>query len=417
MRGLLHEVGGSLDVLEAHILGAGDVDEHTARAVDGGLHERACDGHAGSFLRLALAGGVADAHVGKAGVLHDGGDVRKVEVDEAGVLDEIGDAGDGLMQHVVRDLEGVGQRDLLVGGILQAVVRDDEQRIDLAEQLVDAGDSLVHAALALELEGLGHHGDREDSGLAGDIGNGGSSAGAGAAAHAGRDEDHVGILKGLGNVVAALLGGALADLGIAAGALTVGQLLADLDLLIRAGNGQRLLIGIDGDVLDTLGTGLHHAIDNVVAGAADADDLQGDDILGSGFSQIGHCWFLPVWIGFVCFSKNGLGLRDRFLRGLLADRSFLRDQIQLDILLHFRLCRNGFQHFGLLHSGLLQRRLLRRRRLPGGVRSGPVAVLFLILTHFISFSLQGQYFYLGSAEPDAMHILTAYFPPAIDESS
>ena len=291
---------------------------------------------------------MADAHVGKAGVLHDGGDVRKVEVDEAGVLDEVGDAGDGLMQHIVRDLEGVGQRDLLVGGVLQTIVRDDEQRIDLAEQLVDAGDGLIHAALALELEGLGDDGDREDTGLAGNIGDGGSRARAGAAAHAGRDEDHVGILKGLGDVIAALLGGALADLGIAAGALTVGQLLADLDLLVCAGNGQRLLIGIDGDILDALSTGFHHAVDDVVAGAADADHLQGDDILGSGFIQIGHSWFLPVWFGFVCFSKNGLGLRDRLLRGLLDDRRLVRDQIQLDILLRGGLLRNRHLHDRLL---------------------------------------------------------------------
>ena len=252
------------------------------------------------------------------------------------------------MQHVVRDLEGVSQRDLLVGGILQTIVRDDEQRVDLAEQLVDAGDGLIHAALALELEGLRDDSNREDTGLAGDIGDGGCSAGAGAAAHAGRDEDHVGILKGLGDVVAALLGGALANLGIAAGALTMGQLLADLNLLVRAGNGQRLLIGIDGDVLDTLGTGLHHAVDYVVAGAADADDLQGDDILGSGFSQIGHCWFLPVWIGFVGFDAFRLGLNNRLGRDFLADRRFVRDQIQLDV---------------LLHDGLLLHRLRHDRRL------------------------------------------------------
>ena len=124
VRSLLNEVCGRLDILQAHILRAGDVDEHAARTVDGRLHEGAGHGHAGGVLRLALAGGAADAHVGEAGVLHDAGDVRKVEVDKAGVLDEVGDAHDGLTQHVVRDLEGVGQRDLLVGGEFQAVIRD-----------------------------------------------------------------------------------------------------------------------------------------------------------------------------------------------------------------------------------------------------------------------------------------------------
>ena len=169
--------------------------------------------------------------MGEAGVLHDAGDVRKVEVDEAGVLNEIRDAHDGLTQDVIRDLKSVGQRDLLVGGKLQPVVRDDEQRVDLAQQLVDTDHSLIHATLALELEGLGDDADGQDAGLAGDVRDRGRRARAGAAAHAGGDEDHVRILQTLGDIVAALLGAALADIGIAAGALTMGQLLADLACL------------------------------------------------------------------------------------------------------------------------------------------------------------------------------------------
>ena len=134
MRSLPNEVCSRLDILQTHILGAGDVDEHAARAVDRRLHERARHGHAGGILRLASPGGAANAHVGEAGVLHDTGDVRKVEVDEAGVLYQIRDAHDGLTQDIIRDLESVGQRDLLVGGKLQPVVRDDEQRVDLAQQ-------------------------------------------------------------------------------------------------------------------------------------------------------------------------------------------------------------------------------------------------------------------------------------------
>src|SRR5699024_5730605 len=114
VRGLLNEVRGGLDVGETHVLAAGDVYQHAVRAVDAGLHERAGDGHLRGLLGLALAHGVTHAHVREAGVLHDGGDVGEVEVDEAGVLDEVGYTGDGLTQHVVGYLKGVGQGDLLV---------------------------------------------------------------------------------------------------------------------------------------------------------------------------------------------------------------------------------------------------------------------------------------------------------------
>ncbi len=224
------------------------------------------------------------AHVSAARVLHDAGHVSKVEVDEAGILDEVGNAGDGLAQHIVRDLEGVGQRDLLVSGVFQAVIGDDQQRIDLAEQLLDAGLGLIHTALALKLEGLGHHADREAAGLACDIGDRGGRAGTGAAAHAGGNEHHIGVLDGLGDVVAALLRGALADLRIGAGALTVGHLLADLHLLVGIGDRKGLLVRIYRNKLDTLGAGFYHSVHNVVAGAADADHFQRHNIFGPGLS-------------------------------------------------------------------------------------------------------------------------------------
>ena len=52
----------------------------------------------------------------------------------------------------------------------------------------------------------------------GDLGHDRGAAGAGAAALAGGDEDHVGALEHLLDLVAVLLGGLAADLGVAAGA-------------------------------------------------------------------------------------------------------------------------------------------------------------------------------------------------------
>ena len=208
-----------------------------------------------------------------------GGDVGKVQVDEAGVLDQIRDGLHRLAEHVVGDLKGILEGDLLVGGELQPLVGDDDQGVHLAPELLDAGLSLLHPAAALKGEGLGDHAHGEQTGLLGDVGHNGGRAGAGAAAHAGGDEDHVGILQGLGDLAPALLGGLAAHLRVGARPLAAGELLTDLDLVGGAGSGQRLLVRIDGDKIHTLHAGAHHAVDHVAAAAAHTDDLDGDDAL------------------------------------------------------------------------------------------------------------------------------------------
>ena len=199
----------------------------------------------------------------------------------------------GLQQHLVRDAEGIEHGDLLIGGIFQPVIGDDEQGVHLADELADASLGLEHALAALEAEGLGHHAHGQDALFLGDVGHHGGRAGTGAAAHAGGDEHHIRVLKGLGDVVAVLLGAALAHLGIAAGALAVGQLLTDLELDVRPGGAQHLLVRIDGDEFNALDILLHHMVDHVVSGAADADDLYIHHIVGTGLEIISHGLFLP----------------------------------------------------------------------------------------------------------------------------
>src|SRR5699024_7284323 len=135
----------------------------------------------------------------------------------------------------------------------------------------DAGLGLLHPAAALKGEGLGDHAHGEHAHLLGDVGHDGGRAGAGAAPHAGGDEDHVGVLHRLGDLAAVLLGGLAAHLGVGARPLSVGELFADLDLLGGAGDGQRLLVRIDADEIHALGARFHHAVDHVVAAAAHAD--------------------------------------------------------------------------------------------------------------------------------------------------
>ena len=227
--------------------------------------------------------------MGHAGVLHDGGDVGKVQVDKAGVPDQVRDGLHRLTQHIVRDLKGVGKGDLLVGGVLQALVGDDDQGVHLVPELPDAGLRSPHPPGPLKAEGLRHDAHGEDVHLLGHLRHDGGAAGAGAAAHARGDEDHVGILQGLRDLAPALLGGLAAHLGIGAGALAVGQFLTDLDLIGGAGDVEGLLVGVHRHELHALGAGLHHAVDHVVAAAAHTDDFDIDDGLGTGFQSECHC--------------------------------------------------------------------------------------------------------------------------------
>ena len=79
-----------------------------------------------------------------------------------------------------------------------------------------------------------------------------------------------------------LLGGALADRGVAAGAEAAGDLVADPDLVRRVRLEERLGVGVDGDELDAHHLGPDHPVDGVAAAAADADDADQREVLGIG---------------------------------------------------------------------------------------------------------------------------------------
>ena len=81
----------------------------------------------------------------------------------------------------------------------------------------------------------------------------------------------------LGNgLIAVFLRTFAADLRIGACPLTMSQLFADLDLICGAGTGQDLLVRVHRNKFHTLRSSLHHAVDHVVAAAADANDLNID---------------------------------------------------------------------------------------------------------------------------------------------
>jgi hypothetical protein len=111
------------------------------------------------------------------------------------------------------------------------------------------------------------------------LGHDGRAAGAGAAALARGDEDHVGALQRLLQLVAALLRGGEADGGVRAGSEAARRLRADVDLHIGVAHHQRLRVGVHGHELDAAEAGVDHAVDGVRAAAAHADDLDDGEVV------------------------------------------------------------------------------------------------------------------------------------------
>ena len=186
---------------------------------------------------------------------------------------------DALEEHLVGLLEGVEDGDVAVGDREQPVVGDHDEGVDL---LAEVGDALLGgagAAAALEGERPGDDADGQRAERAGDARDDGRAAGAGAAALAGGDEDHVGALEDLLDLVGVVLGGLLADLGVGAGAEAAGELAADVELDVGVAHEQGLGVGVDRDELDALEADLDHPVDGVDAAAADAHDLDDREVV------------------------------------------------------------------------------------------------------------------------------------------
>ena len=155
-------------------------------------------------------------------------------------------------------------------------------------QFLDALERDLHAPAALERERLGDHRHGQDAQLLGQLRDHRRGAGAGAAAHAGGDEHHVGAVERLADALAVLERGLAADFGIGAGAQALGDVAAELQHAAwRRGCLERLRVGVGADELDAVDAGADHVGDGVAAAAADADDL--DDRVGcEPFDQFEH---------------------------------------------------------------------------------------------------------------------------------
>ena len=115
--------------------------------------------------------------------------------------------------------------------------------------------------------------------LFGDLGDDGPATGAGAATFAHGDEDHVGALEHLFDLVAVILGRLAPDLRVGSGTEAAGELTPDVELDVGVAHQQRLRVGVHRDELDALEAGVDHAVDRVAAAAPDSDDLDHGEVV------------------------------------------------------------------------------------------------------------------------------------------
>ena len=174
----------------------------------------------------------------------------------------------------------------------QPVVRDHDQRVDRGGEPVDALDGLARALLAFEAERLGHDADGQRAAVAGDLRDHRRSAGAGAAAHAGRHEHHVGARDEVGDALHALLGRAAPDLRVRARAEPLGQRVAELDLVGRHVGLEGLHVRVGDYELDAVEVAADHGVDRVAAAATDTDHQDLGVIHVVEFDEC-HGWFSP----------------------------------------------------------------------------------------------------------------------------
>ena len=205
-------------------------------------------------------------------ILHGGTNIREVQIDQTRTGDQVGNALYALTQDAVSHTERFLHGGALVSHSQQFIIRDRDQCINILLEQSDTCFSRAHFLCAFKTERLGNDANGQDPHILGHFGNDGSRAGTGAAAHTSGNEYHVRAGKHLTDLILVFLSRLHTYFRLSSGTQTLGQLLADEQLLFGLGQRQDLLICIDNDEVRALQTILDHTLYCIVAAAADAYD-------------------------------------------------------------------------------------------------------------------------------------------------
>ena len=162
---------------------------------------------------------------------HDLANVLEVEVDKTRCVNQVGDALYAVLEDVVCLCKGVEKGNLGFRNQTQTLVLDNDQGIHIFLEGCDAALCLFHSLFALKFKRLGHDTDRQDVHFLCHLCHNRSRSGAGAAAHAGCNENHLTAFDCSCNLIAAFFRCLLTSLGNASCSASSGQTVANDDLL------------------------------------------------------------------------------------------------------------------------------------------------------------------------------------------
>ena len=138
-----------------------------------------------------------------------------------------------MTENVVGEQKGVLHRQRSVDGGEQAIVRDDDERVDVLAQTFDGFQSLVVPLTTFKLERHGDDAHGQNTGALGNLRDDGRRAGARTTTHTRGNEHHIRTCERLLDGRSALLRSLLTNLRVPAGAQTSRELGADLQVVPR----------------------------------------------------------------------------------------------------------------------------------------------------------------------------------------
>ncbi len=203
-----------------------------------------------------------------AGVLHYGGHIGEIQIDKTRQFDKIRNALDTLPQNIVGNRERIQQGNALLADKFETFIGDYDEGIHMIFQRRNAAFCLLHTAPALKIKRFGDNPNRKDTHIVRNFGDDRRRARSRAAAHTGRDKDHIAAADGRSNCFTAFVGSFLTHFGFGARPFSMGYLFPDLNLLSSLGTVQGLPVCIDADKLNTLHAACHHSVDGIPAAAA-----------------------------------------------------------------------------------------------------------------------------------------------------
>jgi len=136
--GFLDDGGSLIDIEQRQVRATGHIEQDAASAVNGDVQQLAGDGHLGRNPGFVFTAGMTHSHQGRAAFGHDRLDIGKIQVDQTGDGDQFGNALDALAQHIISNAEGILQAGALVHNLQQSIVGDNNQRVRMFLQPVDA---------------------------------------------------------------------------------------------------------------------------------------------------------------------------------------------------------------------------------------------------------------------------------------